>query len=118
MAGRSSGRYVASHPSWHRKQRGFQWNRNHQSDFENRTFADIRPFGSDTLQRHYPLLDESPYSQPPTIQSKLEELRILAAKFSFPEDAHKISEWANIRLRQGDEEFLNNKLEQLRMLDR
>ena len=47
-----------------------------------------------------------------------EELRILAAKFSFPQDARKILEWANIRLRQGDEEFLNNKLDQLRMLDR
>jgi hypothetical protein len=29
---------------------------------------------------------------PPTIQQK-EELRILPAKFSFPEDAHKILEW-------------------------
>ncbi|MGA9153677.1 MAG: hypothetical protein WBZ36_24105 [Candidatus Nitrosopolaris sp.] len=45
-------------------------------------------------------------------------MRLLAEKFSFPEDAHKISEWANIRLRQGDEQFLNERLEQLRMLDR
>jgi hypothetical protein len=31
---------------------------------------------------------------------------------------HSRPEWDNIRLRQGDEGFLNNKLEQLRMLDR
>jgi hypothetical protein len=30
----------------------------------------------------------------------------------------KILEWANVRLWQGDEESLNNKLEQLHMLDR
>jgi hypothetical protein len=42
----------------------------------------------------------------------------LAAKFSFPEDAQKILEWANIKLLHGDEGFLNDKLKQLRMLDR
>ena len=52
------------------------------------------------------------------ILQKLGELKILAEKFSFPEDARKILVWANIRLRQGDESFLDNKLEQLRMLDR
>ena len=56
---------------------------------------------------------------PPVHQrfEKLEELRLLLRKFSSPQDAHKILEWANITLRQGDESFLNNKLEQLRMLD-
>jgi hypothetical protein len=64
--------------------------------------------------------NESPYSNPPTAQQlvKLDELRILAGKFSSPQDVHKILEWANIRLRQGDESFLNTKLEQLRTLDR
>ena len=52
-----------------------------------------------------------------TAQQKLEELRVLAGKYSSPQDAHKILEWANITLRQGDESFLNNKLEQLRMLN-
>ena len=59
-----------------------------------------------------------PNSQTTMVQHKLEELRVLLGKFSSPQDAHKILEWANITLRQGDESFLNNKLEQLRMLDR
>jgi len=29
------------------------------------------------------------------LQQKLDELKILAAKFSFPQDARKILEWAN-----------------------
>ncbi|MGC2574771.1 MAG: hypothetical protein WA364_24920 [Candidatus Nitrosopolaris sp.] len=51
-----------------------------------------------------------PTSQTATVQQKLEELRILAGKSSFPEDTHEILEWANIGL--GDELFLNNRLEQ------
>jgi hypothetical protein len=65
-----------------------------------------------------PLAAALPYLQTTTVQQKLGELKILAGKFTFPEDARKILEWANIRLRQGDESFLDNKLEQLRMLDR
>jgi hypothetical protein len=38
MAGRNSGRYLASHPSWFRKQRGFQSDRSYPS--ENRVIAD------------------------------------------------------------------------------
>ena len=38
MAGRSSGRYLASHPSWYHKQKGSQWNRDYSS--ENRVIAD------------------------------------------------------------------------------
>ena len=49
---------------------------------------------------------------------RVEELKILASKFYFPEDARKILEWTNIRLQQGDESFLDDKLGQLRMLDR
>ena len=54
MAGRSSGQYLASHPSWYRKQRGFQRDRNYPS--ENRVIADtassIRP---ESLLQPYPL---------------------------------------------------------------
>jgi hypothetical protein len=113
MAGRSSGRYLASHPSWYRKPRQLQANRSYPS--ENHTIADSS-FRPQILLQPYPAA--LPNSQTATIQEKLDELRILAAKFSFPQDARKILEWANIRLRQGDEGFLNNKLEQLRMLDR
>jgi hypothetical protein len=73
-------------------------------------------FRPEALLQPYPVA--LPNSQTATIQQKLDELRILAAKFSFPQDARKILEWANIRLRNGDEGFLNDKLEQFRMLDR
>jgi hypothetical protein len=117
MAGRSAGKYVVSHPSWHRKQRQLQVNRSYP--YENYVVVDTASsFRPETLKQRYLLPNPSPYSQPSTIQQKLAELKVLATKFSFPDDARKILEWANIRLRQGDEEFLNNKLEQLRMLDR
>src|SRR5262249_28212634 len=32
LVGRSSGRYLASHPSWFRKQRGFQWDCSYDAD--------------------------------------------------------------------------------------
>jgi hypothetical protein len=113
MVGRSSGRYLASHPSWFRKQKGFQSDRSYQS--ENRVIPDSS-FRPETLLQLYP--DALPNSQTTMVQHKLEELRLLLGKFSSPQDAHKILEWANITLRQGDESFLNDKLEQLRMLDR
>jgi hypothetical protein len=110
MAGRSSGRYLASHPSWFRKQRGLQWDRSYPS--ENHAITDTTSsFRPETLLQPYPLPPALPNSHNATIQQKLEELTILARKFNFPDDAHKILEWANIRLRQGDEGFLNNKLE-------
>jgi hypothetical protein len=117
MVGRSSGRYVASHSSWFRKQEGSQRNRSYPS--ENHVIADTTSsFRPETLLQPYPPPAALPNSQTATIQQKLEELKVLAGKFSFPEDAHKILKWANIRLREGDEKFLDNKLEQLRMLDR
>ncbi|MFZ0511900.1 MAG: hypothetical protein WAM14_09865 [Candidatus Nitrosopolaris sp.] len=115
MAGRSSGRYLANHPSWYRKQKGSQWNSSYPS--ENRVIADTTSsFRPETLLQPYPAA--YPNSQTVTVQQKMEELRVLAGKYSSPQDAHKILEWANITLGQGDESFLNNKLEQLRMLDR
>jgi hypothetical protein len=117
MTGRSSGRYLASHPSWYRKQKGSQWNSSYPS--ENRVIADTTSsFRPETLLQPYPLPTAYPNSHTVTVQQKLEELRLLLGKFSSPQDAHKILEWANITLRQGDDSFLNNKLDQLRMLDR
>jgi hypothetical protein len=70
--------------------------------------------------KHYSSLFLLHYRIHSLLQSnkKLEALRVLAGKFNFPEDARKILEWANIRLRQGVESFLDNKLEQLGMLDK
>jgi hypothetical protein len=117
MAGRSSGKYIASHPSWYRKDRQVQASRSYQSEVPVVAHT-RRSFRPENFQQRF--RNESPYSNVPTVQQldKLEELRILTGKFSSPQDAHRILEWASILLRKGDESFLNNKLEQLRMLDR
>ena len=115
MVGRSSGRYLASHPSWYRKQKGSQWNSDYPS--ENRVIVDSS-FRPETLVQSYPLPTALPNSQTATIQQKLEELRLLLGKFSSPKNAHTILELAKYNLIQGDEGFLNERLEQLRVLDR
>ena len=88
MAGRSSGKYVASHPSWYRKQTELQVNRSYQS--ESPTVADTgSSFRPENSQQRFLSPNESPYSQTPIIQQKLDELRLLAGKFSSPQDAYK-----------------------------
>jgi hypothetical protein len=117
--GRSSGRYLASHPSWHRKQRQVQANRSYPSAI--RVIADTASsFRPETLLQPYPFRAALPNSQTPTVDQlqKLEELKLLLSKFSSPQDAYVILELAKYNLRQGDEQFLNERLEQLRMLDR
>jgi hypothetical protein len=57
------------------------------------------------------------YSQIPTNQQKIEELGLLLGKFSSPHDAYIILELAKFNLRQGDERFLNERLQQFRTLD-
>jgi hypothetical protein len=138
LAGRSSGQYMPDNPFWHKRNNPYHnigsadtVGNSFQPRYisqqtplagssypsENRVVADSL-FRHETLLQPYPLPVALPNSQRLTIQHKLDELKILAEKFSFPEEARKILEWANIRLRQGDESFLNNKLEQLRMLNR
>jgi hypothetical protein len=114
MAGRSSGKYLASHPSWYRKQRQPQVNRSYPSD--NRVIADSS-FRPETLLPPYPLPNASPYSQTPTNQQKLDELGLLLGKFCSPHNAYIILELAKFNLRQGDEVFLNERLQQFRTLD-
>jgi hypothetical protein len=114
MTGRSSGRYLASHPSWYRKQKGSQWNSSYPS--ENRVIADTTSsFRPGTLLQPYPTA--LPNSQTATVQQKLEELRLLLGKFSSPQNAYTILELAKFNLRQGDEGFLNERLQQFRTLD-
>jgi hypothetical protein len=117
MVGRSSGRYLASHPSWYRKQRQLQANHSYPS--ENRVIADSS-FRPETLPQSYP--DAAlPNTQTTTVQQvqKLEELRLLLAKkCSSQHNAYAILELAKFNLIQGDEGFLNERLEQFRMLGR
>jgi hypothetical protein len=115
MVSRSSGRYLASHPSWYRKQKGSQWNSSYPS--ENHVIADTASsFRPETLLQPYPLPSSLPNSQTATVQQlqKLDELKL----FSSQQNAHVILELAKYNLRQGDQQFLNERLEQLRMLDR
>ncbi len=114
MVGRSSGRYLASHPSWFRKQKGPQWNSSYPS--ENRVIADSS-FRPETLVQPYPLPTALPNSQTATIQQKLEELRLLLGKCSSPQNTHTILELAKYNLIQGDEGFLYERLQQFRTLD-
>jgi hypothetical protein len=115
MVGRSSGRYLASHPSWFRKQKGPQWNSSYPS--ENRVIADSS-FRPETLPLPYPPA-ALPNTQTTTVQQlqKLDELQLLLSKFSSPQNAYVILELAKYNLRQGDEGFLNERLQQFRTLD-
>ncbi|MGA9151072.1 MAG: hypothetical protein WBZ36_10865 [Candidatus Nitrosopolaris sp.] len=97
MVGRNSGQYLASHPSWYRKQRQLQVNHSYQ--YESRAIADAAgSFRPETLLQPYPLPAGLPNTQTATVQQKLDELRVLLGKFSSPQDAHKILEWTNIPL--------------------
>ncbi len=116
MVGRSSGRYLASHPSWYRK-RHLQVNHSYQS--ENHAIADTASsFRPQTLLQPYALPAALPNSQTVTVRQKLEELRLLLGKLSSPQNAYTILELAKFNLRQGDEVFLNERLQQFRTLDR
>jgi hypothetical protein len=72
------------------------------------TLSSFRP---ETLPQPYSIPDVSPYSK------KLEELQLLLGKFSSAHNAYIILELAKFNLRQGDEGFLNDRLEQFRALD-
>jgi hypothetical protein len=76
MVGRSSGRYLANHPSWFRKQRQLQVNHSYPS--ENRVIADTASsLGPETFLQAYPLHAALPNSHTVTVQQKLDELRLL-----------------------------------------
>jgi hypothetical protein len=74
----------------------------------------------ETFLQPYPLpLNAPPYSETATIHQlqKLDELGLLLGKFCSPHNANIILELAKFNLRQGDEGFLNERLEQFRTPD-
>jgi hypothetical protein len=111
MAGRSSGTYQASHPSWYRRQREFHGN---HPNIQSSTVADT---GS---------LFQQPFSFPygsgnsTTLmaqQVKLDELNALLAKYTSPAKRYAVFERAKSQLAEGDDRFLNDTLNLLRMRD-
>jgi hypothetical protein len=82
MPGRSSGRYLASHPSiyrWYRKWRGFQWDRSYPP--ENHVIAD-------TEVRSYlkhPLPAALPNSQLAKVRQKNRGIEVIVSKVQFSE---------------------------------
>ncbi len=79
MVGRSAGKYLASHPSWHRKQRQLQVHRSYPS--ENYVVADTAgSFRLETLMQHYLLPNPSPYSQPFDNSTKTSEIEDIGGK--------------------------------------
>jgi hypothetical protein len=77
--------------------------------------SSFRPEGP---QQRSPLPYPSPYRVTPTVQQreKLEELRDLLEKFAPPLEVRKILDRASVTLLEGDERFLNEKLQEFRAL--
>jgi len=95
MAGRNSGTYQASHPSWYRRQ--------------SRIVADTRSsFQPQNSQQSF---------QFPFGSVKLDELKALLAKYTSPAQGYAIFQRAKSQLEEGDDRFLNDMLSQLRMRD-
>jgi hypothetical protein len=77
--------------------------------------SSFRPEGP---QQRSPLPYPSLYRVTPTVQQreKLEELRDLLEKFALPLEVRKILDRASVTLLEGDERFLNEKLQEFRAL--
>jgi hypothetical protein len=126
MAGRNSGQYLASHPSRYRSNpRHTPSNPNYQRYLGSKTVADTGgSLRTDYFVQGPSLPNASTYSSTPTFRQrefqesnpKIEELRALLAQYASPHEAAKILEWVKIGLKQGDEKFLNQELQQFREL--
>jgi len=137
LAGRSSGRYLPSHPSWYRRTQ--KWDNptgnNYNSEFG---LADsgrdmfkpgnglqLVPQGNIYKNSHYstsPILQathktvDQPYgTQSQETSLKIKELKRLLSKHYFPH-GDTILRWA-VMSAKADERYLNEKLAQLRKID-
>jgi hypothetical protein len=89
-------------------------NRSYQTNFESRTVADSgNSFRPQNFQQPSPL----PYASA-TTEQKLDELRVLLGKHTSPADGYEALVWAKSQLKQGDDTYLNDVLEHLRMRDK
>jgi hypothetical protein len=110
MAGRNSGKYL--HPSWFSGQRGFR---------DRRTVADSgSSFRPQNSQQPFPLpygMGFSTSFQPQKFQQeqKLDELKALLARHTSQVEGYAVFQWAKYQLAQGDDRFLNDALNHLRM---
>jgi hypothetical protein len=116
MAGRNSGAYQASHPSWYRRQRGFHGN---QPNIQSRTVADIgSSFQPQNSQQSFQFPYGSANSTRMAQHLKLDELKALLAKYTSPAQEYTIFQRAKSQLGEGDDRFLNDMLNQLRYMEK
>ena len=94
MAGRSSGRFQASHPTRYHKERELQGIGSDQNNIESRTVADLgSSFRPENLQRSLPPYT-SPYAMILVQQTqKMQELIKLVERYNTPQTARKIIEY-------------------------
>ena len=83
----------------------------YQNNIESRIVADLgSSFRPENLQRSLPPYTSS-YAMTLVQQTqKMEELIKLVERHNTPQTAHKIIEYTKMRLREGDDGFLNDKL--------
>jgi len=106
MAGRNSGTYQASHPSWYRRQSRIVADTGSGSSFQPQN-------SQKSSQFPYGLANSTLMAQ----QAKLDELKALLAKYTSPAQGYAIFQRAKSQLEEGDDRFLNDMLSQLRMRD-
>lgn len=141
IVGRVSGRYLASHPSWYRREQKWQTHSNHIYDNKFRP-ATVTDSSGDTFQRidarqQAPQANmdySSHYSNGPAFRQddqrygtrlsrvtrlKIEELEGLLIKHQkYFNDVNEIFKWTVYWANKGDDRPLDEKLAQVRNLDK
>ncbi len=115
MAGRISGRYSASHPSWFRKTPNKPWFREGQGQYR----PSFRQVSSGELYHNPEAVVRQQTHRGIQVgqgNSELDELATLLNKYA-PDKASKALQWAKIRLGQGDRKYLDDMLQILRSLE-
>ena len=141
IVGRVSGRYLATHPSWYRREQKWQTHSNHIYDNKFRP-ATVTDSSGDTFQRidarqqapQANMYYSSHYSNAPAFQQddqrygtrlsrvtrlKIEELETLLIKYKeYFHDVNEIFKWTVSWANKGDDRYLDEKLAVVRNLDK